>query len=377
MSGEGLRGARPANRCSNLQENILLDRSMPQLSVIIGAKDSEDTMEWCLRSILTSTYTDLEVVVVDDGSTDRTLEILNRLAETESRLRIISRPRSRGLASALNCALSETDSRYVARLDADDITGRRRFSLQTAILNRKPEIGVLGSGRYKIDLRGRTFGYVSPNTHSALINWHVNWGVPFAHPTVMFRRSSLDQSNLRYNESFLVSQDFDLWTRLLRTCVGANDSRPLIWYRVHQGQISNKQRELRERTFRSICGAQLERILGNAPDPALVKSQAAVFSGSDSNEIDQAVIREAVSFRQYVCEVSKGDVGNPQAAAAGYGLDLIRLMNRSTGRAQAGWIMSDRFRKGCVLRGMRYAAFEVAIRRFWRSVGLRQPPRFV
>jgi len=137
----------------------------------MGCYNSEKSVGEAVDSILAQTFRDFEFIVVDDGSTDRTPEIL--AAYTDPRLVRVMLPSNQGLAIALNRGLAVAQGEYVARMDADDVSVPERLAKQVAHMDAHPEIGVLGGFVQRLDELGRTKGKVDPPTAHAEIAWQL------------------------------------------------------------------------------------------------------------------------------------------------------------------------------------------------------------
>jgi glycosyltransferase involved in cell wall biosynthesis len=215
---------------------------MPRVSVVMSVYNGERHLSEAIESILVQTFSDFEFIIIDDGSTDGTPTILK--GYNDARIVLIRNQRNIGLACSLNKGLALAQGEYVARMDADDVALPHRFEMQAAFLERHPEIGILGSGCRLIDSTGLERGvYWAP----ALSDLHIRWTSllrnPFWHPTVTMRRDVLVQNGLSYDETFQTTQDYELWTRLLKFTRGANLGELLIRYRLSEG-LSSKHREM-------------------------------------------------------------------------------------------------------------------------------------
>jgi glycosyltransferase involved in cell wall biosynthesis len=187
------------------------------VSVLLPVRDAQRTLVECLRSLSLQTQEDHEVIAVDDGSSDRTLEILRAFASGDSRLRVLATP-PRGIAPALNAALSLARGDLVARMDADDFAHPERLRIQAARLREDPRTEVLGC---RVRLRS------SPGQKNAGMGRYVSWlnGLldhesivrdifvesPLAHPSVMMRTPTL--RDLGGYREFSGPEDYDLWLR--------------------------------------------------------------------------------------------------------------------------------------------------------------------
>lgn len=160
----------------------------PLVTVVMSAYNASGTISLALRSILTQTYDNWELIVVDDGSTDRTAE--NVLQVNDSRIRFIQEPSGNmGLASRLNQCVRLARGQYVARMDADDVAYPQRFERQVQFLEDHRDIDLLGTGAVIFKGEGEIIGcYPTACSHEAICRrpW---WGFPLAHPTWMGRRT--------------------------------------------------------------------------------------------------------------------------------------------------------------------------------------------
>ena len=213
----------------------------PLVTVLLAVHDGEDYLRPALASVLGQTVGDLELLVVDDGSTDSTPTILSGLDDT--RLRVLRNDERLGLAASLNRGLDEARGTYVARLDADDVAMPRRLERQLARLRARPVPAVVGSA--VMDLDGGTTRTLHAMPVGAIpVRWAALFSSPFFHPTVMVDRAVLERHDLRYDPTFDESEDYDLWSRLLDVADGDNLPEPLVLYRVHPAQASQRRRDV-------------------------------------------------------------------------------------------------------------------------------------
>lgn len=160
----------------------------PRVTVAMSAHNASVTVELAVRSILTQTYQNWELIVIDDGSTDRTREILTRIRD--SRIRFIQEPSGNlGLAARLNQCVHLAEGQYVARMDADDVAYPQRLERQVQFLEGHREIDLLGTGAVIFKGDGEIIGcYPTASSHEAICRrpW---WGFPLCHPTWMGKRT--------------------------------------------------------------------------------------------------------------------------------------------------------------------------------------------
>ena len=214
----------------------------PLVSMLLAVHDGARFLRLALESALRQTLMDLELIVVDDGSMDATPEILDSI--TDPRLVRVRNDEREGLAVSLNRGLDAASGRYVARLDADDVALPQRLERQVARLRHDPSPAILGSAVLELRDDGSPGDlHVMPSGPTS-VRWAALFSSPFFHPTVVVERDVLEREGLRYDPEFLESEDYDLWTRLLRVGGGDNLPEPLLLYRVHEGQASTSRRGL-------------------------------------------------------------------------------------------------------------------------------------
>ena len=227
--------------------------------MVLAVHDDARYVGAAVDSVLQQSLADLELIVVDDASSDETPRVLGSV--TDSRLRVLRNDERQGLAASLNRGLDESHARYLARLDADDVALPQRLAQQVEAI-RSTGAAVVGSAVRDLDERdgqGRLHGMP---TGARAVRWHALFSSPFFHPTVLVDRQALGE--LRYDTSFLESEDYDLWTRLLATgAEGGNLPDALVLKRVHAGQASRRRGELQRSFQRRVALREIERI---APD---------------------------------------------------------------------------------------------------------------
>ena len=215
----------------------------PIISVIIAVRDAERTIEESLESVLGQTFPDLEVIIVDDGSVDRTGEIVRQIAARDRRIELLHQEK-RGLATSLNRAIAVARGRYVARQDGDDVSMPERLDRQLCRLEADTTLAALGTAAAVIDDAGRPIGRF-PTAHgtAAVRDGLRTMRTTPVHGSMMLRRERLVAVG-GYREAFTASQDFDLWLRLLEQSEIDNLEEPLYRWRVTTGSVYGRQRRL-------------------------------------------------------------------------------------------------------------------------------------
>jgi glycosyltransferase involved in cell wall biosynthesis len=229
---------------------------MPLVSILLSVNNDETFVAEGVDSVLRQTVSDLELIVIDDASTDGTPQRLE--AFDDSRLAVLRNDEQVGLAASLNAGLARAQGRYVARLDADDVAYPNRLELQLA---RMDGLAILGTAIVDLDAQGRTGQLHRNPLGRCAVRWHSLFSSPFFHPTVLVDRDAL--GGLRYDETFLESEDYELWTRLLERGEGANLAEPLVAKRIHSGQASQRRSDVQQSFQRQVALREIARV---APD---------------------------------------------------------------------------------------------------------------
>lgn len=241
----------------------------PLVSVVMSCFNDEGHVEQSVRSLQRQTLSRWELVAIDDGSTDRTGKLLCKLAEQDSRIRIIHQENS-GLTAALILGCREAKADTIARQDADDVSHPERLALQLDLLASSPTLGFVSCFANYVGPAGEFLSTVtrSPDPTQAtteLLNERIG---PPAHGTVMFRRSVYEQVG-GYRLPFYYAQDADLWLRMAEVSEIGYVPSPLYDFRWHPGSITGSGRSL-QREF-GILGQRCRqaRCMGGDESPLL------------------------------------------------------------------------------------------------------------
>lgn len=267
--------------------------SVPRISVLIPTFNSEKNIEQCIRSVLSQTYPDYEVVIVDDSSRDRTRDIINSF--TDSRIRILNGPND-GLAEALNFGIRECKGEYIARLDSDDFSETTRFQKQIDYLDSHPNVAVCGTWQ-------RHFGkdnYIhKPASDPEQCKANLLYTCDLCHSTLMIRRQFLIDNNLFYSKDH-PAEDFELWTRVLDYADIANIPEILGSYR-HEDNITTQKKDRLIFDQMEIVAASLKNKLGIE----LSNSEKRYFVGCINPFFEESVFPDIFTDKDYHYELLK------------------------------------------------------------------------
>lgn len=220
-------------------------KAAPAISVVLPVFNAEAYVREAVESILAQSFTDFELIVINDGSSDGSGAILRDLAIRDARIRLIERPNA-GLVLALNDGIECARASLIARMDADDVAMPERLALQHARMLASPRLVVLGSFMRLMDASGKIIRLADyPITESDTARF-LEQGCPLAHPTVMMRREAILEVG-GYRRAFAHCEDYDLWLRISERGYGiANLPQPLLNYRIHGANVSSVHREAQE-----------------------------------------------------------------------------------------------------------------------------------
>ncbi|MBX3721877.1 MAG: glycosyltransferase [Turneriella sp.] len=205
-------------------------KSEPLVSVMMAAYNAEDFIKAAIESIFSQTYKNWELVILNDGSTDRTKEVIHSFQDL--RLKYFENQSNMGLVYTRNRIISLCKGEYLAVLDSDDVAYPDRLEKEVQFLEQHSAFGLVGSSIEMIDAEGALTGGVwdlpaKDDEIATILFFHNN----FAHSTVMYRKSLLPTP--AYREGFAPAEDYDLWVRLCQSCSAHNFQKPLVAYRVH------------------------------------------------------------------------------------------------------------------------------------------------
>jgi len=231
----------------------------PLVSVILPVYNAEVYIAEAINSIISQSYTYWELLLIDDGSTDKSLEIMQ--SYTDTRITIISRE-NRGLIESLNEGIKKAKGKYVARMDADDISLPKRFQRQVEFMEMYPEIGICGTAVVMFGEKLKEQVWRLP-LNDIRIKTELLFSSSLAHPTVMMKRELIEKYQLFYNPTFQHAEDFELWTRFAEHTTMMNLSEPLLKYRVLENSVSrlaDKKLKQRYSIMKKIPDRYMEKL---------------------------------------------------------------------------------------------------------------------
>ena len=252
--------------------------SEPHVSVLIPTLNDAPFLRESLESIVHQTYRDIEIIIIDDGSTDETPEIVASYAEADQRIHLIRNEVTLGVASSLNLALDVARGPLIARMDTDDISHLDRLARQVAMLEAHPELDCLGTQVVLIDEEGRPLKHrwrLIPEHHDALA-WSLLLINPICHPAVVMRADKLRAAG-GYDVAYR-AEDMELWTRLACSTTLATLPEHLIAVRMPVDRLAEKLVEWQPH-HDLVRIRYAERILERPVPPELIRMLVDYFYG--------------------------------------------------------------------------------------------------
>lgn len=207
----------------------------PRVTVLMPVYNGEKYLREALESVLGQTFRDYEFLIVNDGSTDRSVDIIT--SYRDPRIRLEHNQVNSGLVFSLNKGLALATGEYIARMDCDDISLPMRLGRQVAFLDAHPEIGGCGTWFRKF---GALNTVVRWREAPERVRCGFIFGSMLSHPTVMFRRALFEKHDLRYSPEYVHAEDYELWVRALHHMNLANLGEVLLLYRVHSQQVTER-----------------------------------------------------------------------------------------------------------------------------------------
>jgi hypothetical protein len=313
---------------------------MIDVSVLMSVYNGEQFLAEAMESVLTQTLGDFELIVIDDGSTDGSSEILERYRADDSRVVIHTQP-NQGRAAALNTGIALSRAPLIARLDADDIAMPDRLGLQHRFLAEHTDLAVVGGAVVFIDDAGRAFADVTyPPTDAAIRASLAERMTPFVHSAVMVRKEALERVG-GYRSVFINADDIDLWLRTAEHYRLANLTETVVRYRVHRSQATVRSLQMQSLCCVAAYTAARARAVGG-PDPFdsidRIDEQNVILHGATPEEIAAMFVRSATWMAKTTDRAGYADLADAlfaQADATARAPSGSRALVASVHRARA------------------------------------------
>ncbi len=261
----------------------------PLVTVILTVLNGASFLANAIESILTQSLTNLELIVIDDGSTDNTWPIITTYAQQDRRLIAVRNQTNMGTSAALNVGLRLARGQYITRQDGDDLSLPQRLACQVAFLQAHERVVAVGTNAQIIDAQGAPVGMITTPANNEQIQATLLDYMCFCGPTILARYSAMQHAGFYFDENLSYSEDYDLCLRLAEVGEMACLPEPLYLYRQHAASVSVRRRYLQMNRKALALQNALQRRFACAPAPdkwALVGRdflRAAVLAWMDGN----------------------------------------------------------------------------------------------
>ncbi|MGR3175956.1 MAG: glycosyltransferase family 2 protein [Candidatus Scalindua sp.] len=212
----------------------------PLVSVLMSVYNGELFLADAVKSILAQSYSDFELIVIDDGSSDKTPEILYQFVQMDQRIKVFKHGSNLGLTKSLNLGLAKCKGEFIVRHDADDLSEPERFACQVEFLRNYHDYGLVGTAVSRIDSQGNEIDQAVAIRGDKKIRGFMKGGNVFVHGSVMMRKSVIDAVGC-YRTGFRYAQDYDLWLRISEISKIENLPDRLYRWRLHSAAISDEK----------------------------------------------------------------------------------------------------------------------------------------
>ncbi len=274
-----------------MAKDLVQNQRSPRVSVIMSVYNGEKYLSESIESILSQSFMDFEFIIIDDGSTDRTLKIIK--SYKDDRIIVFSR-KNKGLVASLNEGISKARGKYIARQDADDVSLTTRLKKEVDYLDRHENYVAIGT--WFEEFGSDTTHYLNrPPISDSLSRLRLIWGTCFGHGTVMFDRQAGIRAGL-YRENRWPAEDYDFWTRLSRQGKICNLPEKLYRYRVHKTSISIENSQLQVQKSSAIASENIKYYRGQSAKILKTDCLAVIKMGENyvdfvADELTEALLR--------------------------------------------------------------------------------------
>jgi glycosyltransferase involved in cell wall biosynthesis len=327
--------------------------NLPTVSVVMPVFNAAGTLSRAIDSIRSQSFTNWELLVLDDQSEDDSLEIARAAAVIDERVKPLPLEH-RGLAGTLNVGLEFAKAELVARMDADDLSLPHRFEQQVSFLRRHPQVAVVGGAAELVCADGALDRQMRNPCDPPVVAAALEKANPLIHPSVMMRREVVREAG-GYRLPFPPSEDYDLWLRVSEGHDLANLPDVILEYRIggKQESVVNSAQQVLSVLAARLC--RFERSRGR-PDPLdgdnrLVTREWLIAQGAGSTEVDRAILTELAHRSWWFASIGLLE----EAEAIGKGIEELRL-SPSSHRSQRFLSRWSRFRVAALARQPRRAA---------------------
>ena len=282
-----------------MQNNVVI-------SVIMSVYNASEYLVECMDSIINQTFDRFEFIIIDDCSTDNTCAMIE--AYKDPRIRLYKNEVNEGLTRNLNKAIALSNGKYIARMDADDISLPKRFERQYEFMEKNPDVGLCGTW---YEIFGDYEKVVQYKTDHDEIVLKLLYQTQFSHPSVMMRKEVLDRFNIKYNTHYTTAQDYELWPRMTMVCRVTNVPEVLLRYRFHSENISTKKKDIQNANALKIRLNHFKNLGVSDITPEEIEAYIGLMHQEYASLIPKYKVVESLLWRMVVGNASTKMVSEP------------------------------------------------------------------
>lgn len=262
----------------------------PKVTVLMSVYNGERFLPQAIDSILTQSYHDFEFLIIDDGSNDRSREIIQ--SYNDKRIRLINNRENIGLTASLNKGLELAGGEYIARMDADDVSYPQRLEVQVEFLENNPAVALLGAWAEVVDEDGKTIKVWRYPAGDCAIRWRLLTRNCLVHSSVMYRKDKVRDAG-GYNSSLKFAQDYELWAKLSGTARIRQLPRVLITHRRFMpGSVGDKHLAEQHKAGETVAYNYAMSLFGDVDETVFSN----FYNKTQSAKLDRQSIREVLEF---------------------------------------------------------------------------------
>jgi glycosyltransferase involved in cell wall biosynthesis len=270
---------------------------LPRISVIISTYNGERHLDDAVTSILQQTFADFELIIVNDGSTDKTTAILNHYSDP--RIKLLTNVSNQGIAASQNRAIEAASGEYIALMDHDDVALPQRLEKQVEFLDANDDVAMVGSSCICIDDEDRQTSIEHCPTEQIVLKWDpVLRGCPFFHTSLMIKRDALRDVG-SYSGNYQYAGDYELISKLAGNFKVANLSEPLVKWRLHDNSASRRNAAKVTEEATMISRLNASSVLGDAEVDETVWASVRSLVGKDptkSIDLSRREVDSSIAF---------------------------------------------------------------------------------
>ena len=269
-------------------------KKTPKVSVIMPCFNTEKYLSEAVESILNQTFTDFELIIVDDGSTDGSWEIINKYKKNDDRIIAIKNKTNEGISKSMNIGLNIARGEYVTRMDSDDISLPKRFNRQVIFLDKNHKYGLCSVNISSIDAKGKILSEALFIDTNIPLEWLFLWLNPISNAPTMYRSEIVKKFSISYNEKLKTAEDYDFLCKIIQHTRVAQIKEVLYIYRIHDESMFHKN--IKETCENSIVISEnlVKSLTGK--NPPMFYSYLTVFSEFHKKELGLCSMGEVASL---------------------------------------------------------------------------------